>query len=163
MIICTTPEQLSEWVKCQYFEIDLSFKRVAEEINEFEINYFNLNHNLSKFYIIFFFFKIIFNCNYILILYYFLVITFARVFTNCATSVAYYRIFHSLFDLILQLTGSSPQFKHIHGNGWGCIIADLDYAQAKGLGMILNEIDKTKDWEEHLVHILKSCQVHYKR
>jgi hypothetical protein len=27
----------------------------------------------------------------------------------------------------------------------------------------LNEIDKTKDWEEHLVHILKSCQVHYKR
>jgi hypothetical protein len=54
MIICTTPEQLSEWVKCQYFEIDLSFKRVAEEINEFEINYFNLDHNLSKFYIIFF-------------------------------------------------------------------------------------------------------------
>ena len=38
MIICTTPEQLSEWVKCQYFEIDLSFKRVAGEINEFEIN-----------------------------------------------------------------------------------------------------------------------------
>ncbi|RHZ81267.1 hypothetical protein Glove_122g78 [Diversispora epigaea] len=29
--------------------------------------------------------------------------------------------------------------------------------------MILNEIDKTKDWEEHLVHILKSCQVYYKR
>jgi len=54
MIICTTSEQLSEWVKCQYFEIDLSFKRVAEEINEFEINYFNLDHNLSKFYIIFF-------------------------------------------------------------------------------------------------------------
>ncbi|CAG8601485.1 3160_t:CDS:2, partial [Diversispora eburnea] len=90
MIICTTPEQLSEWVKCQYFEIDL-------------------------------------------------------VFTNCATSVAYYRIFHSLFDLILQLTRLSPQFKHIYDNGWECIIADLNYAQAKGGGMILNEIDKTKD------------------
>ncbi|CAI2201131.1 13903_t:CDS:1, partial [Funneliformis geosporum] len=39
----------------------------------------------------------------------------------------------------------------------GCIIADLDYAQAKGLKLVLNEIDATKDWEEHLVHIFKSC------
>lgn len=68
-----------------------------------------------------------------------------------------------MFDLIFQLTGLSPQFKHIHGTGWSCIIADLDYAQAKGLGLVLNEIDETKDWEEHLVHIFKSCHVHYKR
>lgn len=54
MIICTTPEQLKEWIKCQYFEIDLSFKRVAEEINEFEINYYNNEHNLSKYFIIIF-------------------------------------------------------------------------------------------------------------
>ena len=42
-------------------------------------------------------------------------------------------------------------------------IADLDYAQAKGLGLVLNEIDKTKDWKKHLIHIFKSCLVHYKR
>ena len=48
MIICTTPEQLSEWIKCEYFEIDLSFKRVAGEINEFEVNYYNSQYNLSK-------------------------------------------------------------------------------------------------------------------
>ena len=91
------------------------------------------------------------------------VLTFARVFTNCATTVAYQRIFRTLFDLVSQLTDSPSQFKHIHGTGWSCIIADLDYAQAKGLGLVLSEIDSTKDWEEHLVHIFKSCQVHYKR
>jgi hypothetical protein len=48
MIICTTPEQLSEWVKCKHFQIDLSFKRVAGEINEFEVNYYNTESNLSK-------------------------------------------------------------------------------------------------------------------
>ena len=67
------------------------------------------------------------------------------------------------FNLVLELTGSPLQFKHIHGIGWGCIIADLDFAQAKGLELMLNKIDATKDWEEHLIHILKSYQVHYKR
>ncbi len=56
MIICTTPEQLSEWIKCEYFQIDLSFKRVAGEINEFEVNYYNSNHNLSKLFKFFYFF-----------------------------------------------------------------------------------------------------------
>ena len=39
MIICTTSEQLSEWIKCIHFQIDLSFKRVSGEINEFEVNH----------------------------------------------------------------------------------------------------------------------------
>ncbi|CAI2187127.1 16126_t:CDS:10 [Funneliformis geosporum] len=86
MIICTTSEQLSKWIKCEHFQIDLSFKCVAGEINEFEVNYYNPQHNLN-----------------------------------------------------------------------------LDYAQAQGLGLVLNEIDKTRNWEEHLVHFFKSCKVHYKR
>ena len=48
MIICTTSEQLSEWIKCTHFQIDLSFKRVSGEINEFEVNHYNTQHNLSK-------------------------------------------------------------------------------------------------------------------
>ena len=48
MIICTTSEQLSEWIKVEHFQIDLSFKRVASEINEFEVNYYNTQHNLRK-------------------------------------------------------------------------------------------------------------------
>ena len=45
MIICTTSEQLSEWIKCTHFQIDLSFKRVSGEI---EVNHYNTQHNLSK-------------------------------------------------------------------------------------------------------------------
>jgi hypothetical protein len=28
----------------------LSFKRVAGDINEFEVNHYNIEHNLSKYY-----------------------------------------------------------------------------------------------------------------
>ena len=47
MIICTTSEQLTEWKKCTNFQINLSFKYVASEINEFKINYYNTEHNLQ--------------------------------------------------------------------------------------------------------------------
>jgi len=50
MIICTSPEQLVKWTSCNYFQIDLSFKRVAGEMNEFEVNYYDTEHNLSKFF-----------------------------------------------------------------------------------------------------------------
>jgi hypothetical protein len=72
-------------------------------------------------------------------------------------------MFCALFDLVTQLTESSPQFKHIHGTGWSCVVGDLDYAQAKALGLVLNEMDATKNWEEHLINVFKSCRVHYKR
>ena len=49
MIICITSEQLIEWIKCENFQIDLLFKHVANEINEFKINFYNTIHNLSKF------------------------------------------------------------------------------------------------------------------
>ena len=47
IIICTTLEQLVEQTKCKHFQIDISFKRVASNINKFEINYYNTEHNLS--------------------------------------------------------------------------------------------------------------------
>ncbi|CAG8806720.1 35626_t:CDS:2, partial [Racocetra persica] len=55
------------------------------------------------------------------------------------------------------------KFNHIHKNEWCCIIGDLDIAQLTGLGKTLALIDSSFTWEEHLVHIFKSCQVHYKR
>jgi hypothetical protein len=38
------------WAKLEYFEIDLSFKRVQGDINEFEVNCYNSQHNMSKFH-----------------------------------------------------------------------------------------------------------------
>ncbi|PKY44164.1 hypothetical protein RhiirA4_541642 [Rhizophagus irregularis] len=38
-------------------------------------------------------------------------------------------LFITLFDIIKQLTGKPIQVKHIHGNGWSCILGDLDMGQ----------------------------------
>ncbi|CAG8670798.1 1584_t:CDS:2, partial [Racocetra persica] len=52
---------------------------------------------------------------------------------------------------------------YIQRIGWECILGDLDSGQAKGLGLALYELDITKDWEMHLMHIYKSCVVHFQR
>ncbi|CAG8782551.1 11966_t:CDS:2, partial [Cetraspora pellucida] len=107
--------QIKKWIECEFFEIDLSFKRVANEFNEFEINYYDQVYNT--------------------------LLTFARIFTNQSTALAYQRMFEDLFNLIKQLTETSPSFKHIHGEGWGCIIGDLDIAQAIGLDDIRADME----------------------
>lgn len=93
----------------------------------------------------------------------FIGLTYARVFTNIADAIAYERMFNALFDWIYQLTGNKPQIYHIHQKGWKCILGDLDQAQAKGLGMALHKIHNSLSWEEHLLHIFKSCHIHYNR
>jgi hypothetical protein len=55
------------------------------------------------------------------------------------------------------------KFQHIHKEGVGCILADLDSAQAKGLGLALHDLDHKRDWETHLTFIFKSCLVHFER
>jgi hypothetical protein len=47
--------------------------------------------------------------------------------------------------------------------GWGCILADLDAAQAKGLGLALTDLYPSLEWETHLIHIFKSCIIHFNR
>ncbi|CAB4404792.1 unnamed protein product [Rhizophagus irregularis] len=37
----------------------------------------------------------------------------------------------------------------------------LGDGQAKGLGLALYELDSSKDWGTHLMHIFKSCVVHF--
>ena len=36
------------WIKLECFEIDLSFKRVQGDINKFEVNCYDSQHNMSK-------------------------------------------------------------------------------------------------------------------
>ncbi|RIA93594.1 hypothetical protein C1645_819228 [Glomus cerebriforme] len=42
MVICMSKTMAHAWIKLEYFEIDLSFKRVQGDINEFEVNCYNL-------------------------------------------------------------------------------------------------------------------------
>ncbi|CAG8835640.1 12241_t:CDS:2, partial [Racocetra persica] len=62
-----------------------------------------------------------------------------------------------------KLTNENICVRHIHQKGWECIIGDLDAVQAKGLGLALYNIDPSRDWEMHLIHIFKSCIVYFQR
>ncbi|KAI9104024.1 hypothetical protein DFS34DRAFT_590445 [Phlyctochytrium arcticum] len=70
---------------------------------------------------------------------------------------------------IPQETGRGLRFSHIHGDeepAISVIMADLDGGQYKGLGLFLEKLtaETTKmTWSEHLLHIFKSCVVHFKR
>uniref|UniRef100_U9T6F6 Uncharacterized protein n=1 Tax=Rhizophagus irregularis (strain DAOM 181602 / DAOM 197198 / MUCL 43194) TaxID=747089 RepID=U9T6F6_RHIID len=74
-----------------------------------------------------------------------IVLSFCRVFTNVFTAEGYHRLFSSLFQIIREVSGQSIQFQHIHKEGIGCILADLDNAQAKGLGLALHNLDHKRD------------------
>jgi hypothetical protein len=72
-------------------------------------------------------------------------------------------MFNSFFNYVEILTSQKIQFQHIHNTGLGCIIVDLDLAQAKGLAKALKIIDPSKKGKEHLEYIVKSCRVHFQR
>lgn len=96
-------------------------------------------------------------------MYFYLVLSYCRIYTNVNSSDGYYRLFITLFDIIKQLTGKPIQVKHIHGNGWNCILGDFDMGQMKGLGLALHSLDTTREWEVHIMNIFKSCHVHFQR
>ncbi|UZO14123.1 uncharacterized protein OCT59_005591 [Rhizophagus irregularis] len=138
IITCMLDNQAKKLITLDYFQIDVSFKRVKGEINEFEINTYDSKHHPE-------------------------ILSFCRIFTNVFTAEGYHRLFSSLFQIIREVSGQSIQFRHIHGSGIGCILADLDAAQAKGLGLALHDLDHEKSWETHLTFILKTCLVHFER
>ena len=49
IFVCMFKEQVKLFHKLESIQIDLTFKRVKGNINEFEINSYNSKHKLSKF------------------------------------------------------------------------------------------------------------------
>ena len=147
--------------KLESIQIDLTFKRVKGNINEFEINSYNSKHKLSYLIFIYFYFYIL--QSLIIVFFLYTVLSYGRVYTNVTTAEGYQHLFTDLFNVIKNLTGQAVKFKHIDGSGIGCIVGDLDLAQAKGLGLFLHSKDSYRNWEMHLKHIFKSCVVHFER
>ena len=48
IITCMLDNQAKQLITLDHFQIDVSFKRVKGEINEFEINSYDSQHHLSK-------------------------------------------------------------------------------------------------------------------
>ncbi|RIB16571.1 hypothetical protein C2G38_1501526 [Gigaspora rosea] len=137
LVLCMNKDMAVKLLHAQYFQVDLTFKRVCGKINEFELNEYDINYNIT--------------------------FTYAQIFTNIATANAYHRMFKAIIEAVNELCKQEVQTRHIHNNGWKVILGNLDAAQAKGLGLVLADLDPTKTWETHLTYIFKSCRVHYKR
>ncbi|CAB4426822.1 unnamed protein product [Rhizophagus irregularis] len=137
IVLCGTKKQLQALSKLTYIEIDMAFKRIHGITNEWEVSAYSSQAQKT--------------------------LTFARIFTNVETAEAYQNLFEDLFSCIERDIGESFNFHHIHKKGLGCIIADQHKGQALGLGQYLNSKYPHLTSIEHLQHIYKLCQVHYKR
>lgn len=137
IIICCTYAQATRFLNQRYIEIDLSFKMVAGKVTLFSIAGWDQETQRTD--------------------------TYIYAFTNATGHTLYSNLFHQLFSTIENLTGNLVLWRHIHGSGICTVIADMDGAQAKGLGQFLHMLDNSRTWTEHLQHQLIFCQVHIRR
>ena len=77
-------------------------------------------------------------------------------------------MFMAFFEVYEDLTSNKPIFYHFNSEnsekeGWAAIIVDLNKGQAKGLLLALNTLYNAINPEQHLLHILKSCLIHFER
>ncbi|CAB4426177.1 unnamed protein product [Rhizophagus irregularis] len=105
LILCMLDFQAKALQNLKCFQIDLTFKRVQGDINEFKVNSYDEMHKL--------------------------ILSYCRIYTNIFTANAYQRLFTQLFEVIENLSEKPVKFYHINGTGWECILGDLDPGQAK--------------------------------
>ncbi|CAB5359646.1 unnamed protein product [Rhizophagus irregularis] len=101
IILCMIKLQAIHMSKFKYFMVDMSYKRVFREMNEFEFNaYDEDNHSI---------------------------VTFCRIFTNGSDYKIYQCMFTTFFEVYEDLTGEKPSFYHFNSEKkeWAAIIVDL--------------------------------------
>ena len=91
-------------------------------------------------------------------------------------------MYHRVFQILFSSLGfglQKPMWKHIHGDGFEGVTADMCAKQAEGkcnlyikfyikltfvgLGKYLHDIDPSRSWRDHIQYILVFCLVHYNR
>ncbi|OXV08157.1 hypothetical protein Egran_04080 [Elaphomyces granulatus] len=144
LIICFTANQARQFCKVRSFQMDMTFKRVAGRVKE--IAFVNMNETTGK------------------------AITLARAFVCTDTEAMYEKLFKVLFPLVGRIgmgqeitQNHGIDWYHLHHRGIEAVIVDMCAKQAKGLGMFLHSIDKSKSWSDHLQHVLIFCRVYIQR
>lgn len=81
--------------KLESIQIDLTFKRVKGNINEFEINSYNSKHKLSKLFDIYFYFYILINFIIVYLFYiqFFLMVVFIQMSQRLKDTSTFLQIF----------------------------------------------------------------------
>ncbi|CAB5390387.1 unnamed protein product [Rhizophagus irregularis] len=89
LILCMLDFQAKALQNLKCFQIDLTFKRVHGDINEFEINSYDETHKL--------------------------ILSYCRIYTNIFTADAYQRLFTQRFEVVENLSEIPVKFYHIDG------------------------------------------------
>ncbi|KAI9102786.1 hypothetical protein DFS34DRAFT_409714 [Phlyctochytrium arcticum] len=147
IVLCALERQLLGLKKGGAVLIDMTFKGIRGDFNEWEIAMMERGVAGKNA----------------------MVMAAVRIYTDGKDADVYCRVFEMVNTLCRDETGQGLRFRHVHGNVDGCItvvLSDLDPGQYKGLGLFLEKMtaDTTKmTWSEHLQHVLKSCKVHFDR
>ena len=96
------------------------------------------------------------------------IITLSRVFTNYNDGDGYFKVFSKVFAQTEEDVGQKLKWGHIYTDELEegrirAILVDEDGGQIKGLGMYFANEFKQHDADWHVHHIVKVCQIHYKR
>lgn len=97
-------------------------------------------------------------------------LTLARVFFDGESEAAYFRAFTLVFDQAEKDTGLKVPFGHLYidnnspsGTRIKAILVDMHGGQIKGLSSYFKSKYPADDDEFHILHIVKTCRVHFYR
>jgi hypothetical protein len=123
MIICFYKQQLDVLMRQKWIQCDMAYKRLKNK-NEKEIVFAMMNKvnrkSMNTFLI---------HSEYITNL---LAFTLLRVLVNQETTEMYYQMFKRVFDLIETRFGYPVRWQHLHQEGFGALVMDMDTKQLPG-------------------------------
>ncbi|KAI9103870.1 hypothetical protein DFS34DRAFT_668139 [Phlyctochytrium arcticum] len=146
IIVCGLQRQIEGLLVMNQLQMDMTYKGIVGEFNEWELAFKGRggSHRGS-------------------------VLAGIRIYTDGADAQVYCQIFELVNAVCKSEAGRGLKFRHIHTNETkviDVIIGDLDQGQAKGLGLFLAKMTANTTgmtWQDHLLHVFKSCQVHFFR
>jgi hypothetical protein len=144
MILCMSKSQSQFLMSSREIQVDMTFNRT--QYKEFEVNGFDERAKRIG--------------------------TMARVLTNAEDEESYSQLFHLIFDQAESDLGYRIPFGHIistddkspSGTRVKAIILDESAGQMKGLMKYFkSKFPGDDSFKDHVLKIVKTCQVHYKR
>lgn len=164
VIITLYPPLVKYIMTAQWIMVDTTFKVVYGGTNEFKILIWDTTMQRCELKL---FFES-FSCSLVMIS---LGIVVGRVWTNSATRNAFFHIWNGLWDAIKNVSERELNFRTFSpGSSLLGVVGDAEGAQAQGFGDMvlhrnLNERfdSKIQDSDTVLMHLWKTCTVHFDR
>jgi hypothetical protein len=123
MIICFYKQQLEVLMQQRWIQCDMAYKRLKNK-NEKEIVFAMMNKTNRKSKNIFEMYSESITNK--------LAFTLLRILVNQETTEMYYQMFKRVFTLIETRFGYPVRWQHLHQEGFGALVMDMDTKQLPG-------------------------------